>query len=267
MKNKHPKHSKEAQLVRLNRFLAQAGIASRRKCDDLIAAGRVKVNGKVVTELGVKVNPHTDKVEFDGKEVLLPEYFIYILMNKPKRVLTTARDDRKRKTVLDLLPIKERLFPVGRLDYMTTGALLITNDGEMAYFLTHPKFEVKKVYRVLLDKLIRPIDLHRFQHGIDLGDFTTAPCKAREIRRLDNRSLLEVELHEGKNRQIRRMFAALGYEVEELHRKEFAGLRVDDLREGDFRELTPGEVKQLKTLIAEQKAKILSDVIHAQKSH
>ena len=261
------KKNKPENLIRLNRFLAQAGIASRRKCDELIAAGRVKVNGKVVTELGVRINPQKDKVEFDGKEVQIPEYFIYILMNKPRRVLTTARDDRRRRTVLDLLPIRERLFPVGRLDYMTTGALLITNDGEMAYYLTHPKFEVKKVYRVLLNKLIRPIDLHRFQHGIDLGDFKTAPCKAREIRRLDNRSLMEVEIHEGKNRQIRRMFAALGYEVEELHRKEFAGLKVDDLREGDFRELTPSEVKQLKQLIAQQKEKVLSDHDHAQKSH
>ncbi len=258
---------KQNNRIRLNRYLAQAGIASRRKCDDLITAGRVRVNGKVVTELGVRIDPEKDRVEFDGREVVVPPYFIYLLMNKPPRVVTTVKDDRRRKTVLDFIPIPERLFPVGRLDFMTTGALLITNDGELAYYLTHPKFQVKKVYRVLLDKIIRPIDLHRFQEGVDLGDFVTSTCKAREIRRIDNRSLLEVELHEGKNRQIRRMFAALGYEVEELHRKEFAGLKVDDLREGEFRELYPGEVKRLKQLVKAQQEKILETVRNAPKTH
>lgn len=254
--NKKMKRPANRGKIRLNRFLAMAGIASRRTCDQYIQEGRVKVNGQVVTTLGVRVDPQNDVVEFDNDRVFPRRYFIYILMNKPPRTVTTVKDERGRKTVIDVLGIPERLFPVGRLDYNTTGALLITNDGEMTYYLTHPRFEVKKVYRVLLNKMIRPIDLHRFQTGIELDGVMTAPCRAEELRRIDNRSYLEVELHEGRNRQIRRMFSRLGYEVEELHRVEFAGLRVSDLKPGEWRELTAEEVKRLRRLVAQQREKI-----------
>jgi len=247
------KHPDNREKIRLNRYLAMAGVGSRRVCDQYIVQGRVKVNGRVISTLGSRVDPRKDVVEFDNQRVRPMEYFIYILMNKPLRTVTTVKDEKGRRTVIDLLGIPERLFPVGRLDYLTTGALLITNDGELAYYLTHPRFEVKKRYRVLLDKMIRPIDLHRFQRGIDLDGRLTAPCRAEELRRIDNRSYLEVELHEGRNRQIRRMFETLGYGVEELHRIEFAGLRVSDLKPGEWRELTPREVKRLKRLIAEQR--------------
>lgn len=241
------------ELIRLNRYLAMAGIGSRRSCDKYISEGRVKVNGEVVTRLGVRVDPERDQVTYDDQPVSPDEEMIYILVNKPLKTVTTARDERNRRTVLDLIGAPRRLFPVGRLDYYTTGALLVTNDGDLAYYLIHPRFEVKKVYRVMLNRIIRAIDLHHFQNGIMLDGKMTAPCKAQELRRMGNRSLLEVELHEGRNRQIRRMFEMLGYHVEELHRIEFAGLNVNNLKTGEWRELTREEVKRLKAEVAEYK--------------
>ena len=250
-------HQSPEKTIRLNRFLAMAGVGSRRSCDNYIVEGRVSVNKQPVTRLGVRIDPDVDEVYFDGKRVERVKEFIYILMNKPLRTVTTVKDEKRRKTVIDLLGISERLFPVGRLDYYTSGALLITNDGELAYYLIHPRFEVKKVYRVMLNKIIRPIDLHHFQTGIMLDERKTAPCKVRELRRMGNRSYLEVELHEGRNRQIRRMFDALGYHVEELHRLSFAGLNVTDLKPGEWRELTAKEVEMLKSLVASQKDRVL----------
>lgn len=245
--------------IRLNRFLAMAGIGSRRNCDGFIQEGRVKINGEVVDTLGVRVDPDNDKVEFDGEIVSRDQQLIYILLNKPLRTVTTVKDERNRRTVIDVLRLQQRLFPVGRLDYMTSGALLITNDGELSYFLIHPKFQVKKIYRVMLNDIIRPVDLHNFQKGIELDGRKTAPCKAREIRRMGNRSYLEVELHEGRNRQIRRMFEVLGYNVEQLHRTSFAGLEVGDLKEGEWREVAPEEIVRLKKLVATQKKAVLDD--------
>lgn len=254
-KRKPPKSEARPQQgqIRLNRYLAMAGIGSRRKCDKLISEGRVKINGEVVTRLGVRVDPERDEVLFDDQPVAPDEKMIYILLNKPLKTVTTARDERNRRTVLDLIAAPRRLFPVGRLDYHTTGALLITNDGDLAYYLIHPRFEAKKVYRVMLNRIIRAVDLHHFQNGIMLDGKMTAPCRAQELRRIGNRSLLEVELHEGRNRQIRRMFEILGYHVEELHRVEFAGLNVNDLNPGEWRELTRQEVKRLKDAVATYK--------------
>ena len=233
-----PQQNKEEKLIRLNRFLAIRGIGSRRKCDDYIMEGRVKVNGEKIERLGMRINPEKDSVTFDDKPVRTTVNFVYVLLNKPLYTVTTVNDDRKRRTVIDLINLPERLFPVGRLDFNTTGALLVTNDGDLAYFLMHPKFEIKKTYHVMLDGLIRPIDLHHFQNGIDMDGRKTAPCKAKELRRINNCSFLEVELHEGRNRQIRRMFEVLGYQVEELNRVNFAGLKVTDLKPGEWRELS-----------------------------
>ncbi len=230
-----------------------AGIGSRRTCDAYILEGRVTVNNDEVVRLGMRIDPAEDVVYFDGKAVTPSQENVYILMNKPLRTVTTAKDDRKRRTVIDLIGAPQRLFPVGRLDYNTTGALLITNDGELSYFLIHPRFMVKKKYRVMLNKVIRPIDLHHFQNGLMLDNRKTAPCKAREIRRMGNRSFLEVELHEGRNRQIRRMFEVLGYHVEQLSRVSFADLQISDLNPGEWRELTPKEVEKLKKLVETQK--------------
>ena len=259
MQKNQPDAAPSGQMIRLNRFLAMAGIGSRRNCDAFILEGRVTVNDAAVDRLGVRVDPEHDVVTFDGRRVTPPEAYVYILLHKPLRTVTTAKDDRKRRTVLDLIGTDQRLFPVGRLDYNTTGALLITNDGDLSYHLIHPRFMVKKVYRVMLNKMIRPIDLHHFQNGVMLDDRKTSPCKAREMRRMDNRSYLEVELHEGRNRQIRRMFETLGYQVEELSRANFAGLQVNDLNPGEWRELTAGEVRMLKRMVEEQKDTVLQN--------
>jgi len=246
--------------IRLNRYLAMCGLGSRRKCDELIARGEVSVNGEVVTQMGVQVDPDCDEVRFRGEKVQPEKDFIYILLNKPLKTVTTASDEKRRKTVLDVVNVPVRIFPVGRLDYNTTGALLLTNDGELAYFLAHPKFKLPKVYHVLLDKRIRQIDLHYFRKGLDMGDFVTAPCRAEELRIIDNKSYLEVEIHEGKNRQIRRMFAKLGYQVEKLERVEFAGLRITGLKPGEWRRLTNKEVTKLRKLVNERRQEVLEDL-------
>lgn len=251
------KRANSQSKIRLNRYLAMCGIGSRRKCDEYIANGEVRVNGETVTQMGVRVNPDEQVVEFRGMQVKGEEESVYILMNKPLRTLTTASDQKKRKTVLDIVDIDERIFPVGRLDYNTTGALLLTNDGDISYFLAHPKFEVSKKYRVLLDRKIRPIDLYHFRRGIELDGKKTASCRIDELRIIDNASYLEVELHEGRNRQIRRMFEALGYRVRELHRIEFAGLRVNNMKEGQWRKLSVAEVRRLKEIVRQFKSEVV----------
>jgi len=259
-----PMKKNDPTLIRLNRFLAMGGIGSRRKCDELIRQGKVEVNGQKVTQMAFRVNPEKDTVKYGGQIIRTKQTSIYILMNKPLFIVSTANDEKGRKTVIDLIQAPasdlagERLYPVGRLDFNTTGALLITNDGELTYHLIHPRYEIKKVYRALLNKLIRPIDLYKLQTGIDLDGFETAPCKINEIRIFNNCSYLEIEMHEGKNRQIRRMFQALDYEVEELERVEFAGLRVNDLNPGEWRELTAQEVKRLKNLVERHKENVTS---------
>lgn len=244
------------QTIRLNHFLAKCGVGSRRKCDEFIAAGKVMVNGETITRMGVQINPEMDVVVFEGRAVRIENQLIYILLNKPLRTVTTTSDEKRRKTVLDVVNIRERIYPVGRLDFNTTGALLLTNDGDMAFYLAHPRFEVSKIYRVLLDKRMRPIDLHHFGKGLDLGNFVTAPCRIEEVRVIDNRSYLEVEIHEGKNRQLRRMFDSLNYQVSELERIEFAGLRLQSLKPGEWRFLTPKELQKLRTMVESGKHKI-----------
>jgi pseudouridine synthase len=245
---KSPK-SNNLHSIRLNRYLAMSGVASRRNCDQYILNGRVEVNGKIVTEMGTRIKQDVDKVRFDGRPVKLNQKAIYILLNKPPRTVCTVKDEKARKTVIDLIKMPERLFPVGRLDYNTTGSLLITNDGEITYYLAHPRFKVKKIYHALLNKLIRPIDLHHLQNGVELDSRTTAPCKIKEIRIISNCSYLEIEMHEGRNRQIKRMFQSLGYEVEELERVEFAGLRTTGLKQGEWRNLSASEIGRLKMLV------------------
>ncbi len=254
----------KANEIRLNRYLAMCEVASRRKCDELISQGLVKVNGNVVTRMGARIEPDKDEVEFKGEKVVPRENNIYILLNKPLRTITSTKDESRRKTVVDIVRLEERIFPVGRLDYNTTGALLLTNDGDMSYFLSHPKFEVSKKYRVMLNDRIRPIDLYHFRNGIDLDGRKTAPCRVEELRIIDNCSYLDIELHEGRNRQIRRMFSALGYKIRELHRIEYAGLNVQNLKAGEWRRLTSREVKMLKTLVAERKQQIMQEADEAE---
>lgn len=230
--------------MRLNKFLAQAGIASRREADVLISTGVVTVNGKVITEMGFKVAPE-DKITYGG-ETIRGEKKVYLLMNKPKDFITTADDPFGRRTVMQLLGrLKQRVYPVGRLDRATTGLLMLTNDGDLTKKLTHPKFGVKKIYNVGLDKNVTSTHLKHLLDGFELEDGFTKADVAVHIGTGENKKLVGVELHSGKNRIIRRMFEHLGYKVTKLDRVYFAGLTKKDLARGQWRFLTEKEVGML----------------------
>lgn len=233
-------------MVRLNKYLSNAGICSRREADDLIKSGAVRVNDKVITEMGFKVGPN-DVINYDGA-TLKRESKVYVLLNKPKDYITTTDDPRERHTVMELVAdaCKERLYPVGRLDRNTTGLLLFTNDGEIAAKLTHPKFGIKKVYNVVLNRNLRTEDFRQLIDGIELED---GPVKPDDISFIDGaKNEIGIEIHSGKNRIVRRMFEHLGYEVVKLDRTRFAGLTKKDLPRGKWRFLTQKEISYLKMI-------------------
>ena len=231
--------------VRLNKFIANSGVCSRREADNFILAGVVTVNGEVVTELGTKVNIKTDDIRFNG-ERLKGEEKIYIVMNKPKGYVTTASDPHADKTVMDLLKgCPSRVFPVGRLDKNTTGVLMFTNDGEIAEKLTHPSYDKKKIYQVSLDSKLRQEDYEKILSGIELPDGMIAADELEYIEEDDHRKL-GIEIHSGKNRIVRRIFESLGYEVKALDRVYFAGLTKRGLKRGEWRYLSEGETNLLK---------------------
>ena len=233
------------EVVRLNKFIANSGVCSRREADTLIQSGVVTVNGEVVTELGVKVNVLTDDVRFNGQR-LKGEEKVYIVMNKPKGYVTTASDPHAEKTVMDLLKgCPTRVFPVGRLDKNTTGVLMFTNDGEMAERLTHPSYNKKKIYQVVLDAPLSDEDQQKILAGVELSDGVVSADELEFIDAHDHRQL-GIEIHSGKNRIVRRIFESLGYEVRALDRVYFAGLTKKGLKKSDWRYLTEGEVNILK---------------------
>ncbi len=233
------------EVVRLNKFIANSGVCSRREADTLIQSGVVTVNGEVVTELGVKVNVLTDDIRFNGQR-LKGEEKVYIVMNKPKGYVTTASDPHAEKTVMDLLKgCPTRVFPVGRLDKNTTGVLMFTNDGEMAERLTHPSYNKKKIYQVVLDSPLSEEDQKKILEGIELSDGVVQADELEFIDAHDHRQL-GIEIHSGKNRIVRRIFESLGYEVRALDRVYFAGLTKKGLKKSDWRYLTEGEVNILK---------------------
>ena len=233
------------EVVRLNKFIANSGVCSRREADTLIQSGVVTVNGEVVTELGTKVNILTDDVRFNGQR-LKGEEKVYIVMNKPKGYVTTASHPHAEKTVMDLLKgCPTRVFPVGRLDKNTTGVLMFTNDGEMAEHLTHPSYNKKKIYQVVLDAPLKEEDQQKIIAGIELSDGVVAADELEFIDAHDHRQL-GIEIHSGKNRIVRRIFESLGYEVRALDRVYFAGLTKKGLKKSDWRYLTEGEVNILK---------------------
>jgi len=225
--------------VRLNAYLARAGVASRRKSDDLIKAGRVLVNGEP-GQLNTFVLA-ADRVEVDGREVG-KQRLAHLLLHKPAGVVTTARDPQGRPTVVQLVPAEPRVVPVGRLDADTTGALLLTNDGALAHRLAHPRYGVEKVYEVEVRGEPSDDVLRRLAEGVELDDGLTAPARARRL----GRHRLELTLHEGRNRQVKRMLETLGLRVTRLHRSGYAGLTLDGLEPGAWRELAPGEVERLR---------------------
>ena len=231
--------------VRLNKYIANSGVCSRREADNFILAGVVTVNGEIVTELGTKVNINTDDIRFNG-ERLKGENKVYIVMNKPKGYVTTASDPHADRTVMDLLKgCPTRVFPVGRLDKNTTGVLMFTNDGEIAEKLTHPSYDKKKIYQVSLDSKLRREDFEKILSGVELSDGMIAADELEYIEEDDHRKL-GIEIHSGKNRIVRRIFESLGYEVKALDRVYFAGLTKKGLKRGEWRYLSEGETNLLK---------------------
>lgn len=233
--------------VRLNKFLSQTGTASRREADKMIAEGRVKVNGKAIQVLGFKIDDVKDRVEVDGKRVKKDENLIYLMLNKPSGYLVTLKDPFSRPTIKDLLPnLKKKVFPVGRLDYDSEGLILFTNDGEMAYRLTHPRFKIKKTYLVKVTGSPDPANLSRLERGIFLDGRKTAPAKVLRLSDSPKRTLLRIEITEGRKREVKRMCEAVGHRVLQLKRIGFAGLTLGKLAKGNYRFLRQREIDNLK---------------------
>lgn len=234
---------------RLQKIISGAGIASRRAAEQMILAGRVSVDGRVVTELGTKWDAALHEIVVDGRPIGRQERRVYFLLNKPKGCLSAAKDDRGRKTVLDLLPeVRARVYPVGRLDYQTEGLLLITNDGALMQGLLHPKYEVEKTYLAEVDGALTEDKLKMLREGVPLEDGMTAPAKVRMLPEKGRFSQVEITIHEGRNRQVRRMLAAVGCDVRRLERVRFAGLELGELARGRHRELTESELAKLRAL-------------------
>ena len=246
--------------IRLQKYLANAGVASRRKCEELILEGKIEVNGIIVTELGTKVT-EKDVVKYNGKTVKPEEEKVYILLNKPIGYVTTAKDQFGRDTVLDLVKVKQRIVPVGRLDMYTSGALILSNDGEFINKLTHPKNEINKTYNVTVKGAITKEEVQKLERGVEIDDgYITKPAKVK-ILKIDeekNISRIQITIHEGKNRQVRKMCEAVNKKVLALHRSKIGNIDVKDLNLGIWRYLTEKEVNSLKnTKIFSQKRLIL----------
>ncbi len=232
--------------MRINKYIAQAGFCSRRKADELIANGNVKINGAVLREPGYDV-AEGDRVEVNGRELSARQKPEYVLINKPLGMVTTVSDDKDRLTVMDVVAdIDARLFPVGRLDYNTSGALIMTNDGELAYRLTHPKHEIYKTYRARVAGILSNEKAARLRKGVDIGGFVTSPAKVSIIKGSGHSTIVEIAIHEGKNRQVRKMFAAVGNPVQELERIAIGDIRLGHLKAGHYRKLTREEIEYLK---------------------
>lgn len=238
-------------MERLQKAIAQAGICSRRKAEELILAGKVKVNGKVVDTPGTKVRGN-DEIVVNGKEIA-KESKVYYVMYKPKGTICSVKDDKDRKTVLDYAPKGERIYPIGRLDYDTSGTLLLSNDGNFTNMMIHPRYHIPKTYLVNLQGMLSQDDLNRLKHGLKTKNETYQPAKIR-IRQKDytrDRMIFEMTIYEGKNHQVKNMMEALGHSVRKLHRISFGTISADDLKPGEYRRLKPVEIKELKHLASE----------------
>lgn len=235
--------------MRLQKFLANSGVCSRRNAENLILEGKIKVNGKVITELGSKVEPNKDVVEYNGKEVKLKKNNVYILLNKPIGYVTTVKEQFGRPTVIDLIKgVKENLLPVGRLDMYTSGALILTNDGDFIYKVTHPKNEIEKTYNATVRGIVGAEDVKKLEQGVEIEDYVSGKAKVK-ILKVDEKNVisrLQITIHEGKNREVRKMCEAIGKPVIALHRCKIANIDVKNLKIGEWRYLTEGEIKNLK---------------------
>lgn len=233
--------------IRLQKYMAEAGIASRRKCEEYILDGRVKVNGILVTELGTKVILEKDTVEFDDKKIKIEENLVYILLNKPIGYITTVTEQFDRDTVMELVKTNKRLVPVGRLDMYTSGALILTNDGDFVYKVTHPKHEIEKTYTVTFKGQVTDEEVISLRNGVDIDGYVTKPAKVKILRIDEERNIsrLEIVIHEGKNRQVRRMCEAIGKSVIALHRSKIGNISVKEVELGKWRYLDKREIESL----------------------
>ena len=233
--------------MRLQKYLAECGIASRRKAEEYIQEGKVQVNGKSVTELGVKINPEKDIVYFNNKKVTKQNENIYILLNKPIGYVTTTKDQFNRETVLDLIRgINKRIVPVGRLDMYTSGALILTNDGDFIYKVTHPSHDITKTYIATLKGIITNEELEELRRGVEIEDYLTRPAKVKILKTDSEKNIsrIEITIHEGKNRQVRKMCEAIGRNVMALHRSRIGDIGVKDLKIGEWRYLSKNEINK-----------------------
>lgn len=231
--------------MRLNKFLSNSGVASRRKSDELISQGKVFVNGKVVSELGLQINEKKDKVTVEGKQIKLPSSFVYIKLNKPKGYACTAHDEKGRKTIYELIDTDERLFSIGRLDYDTEGLILLTNDGDFANKVAHPKYAIEKEYRVTVEGQIKESELAVLRKGVVVDGERMPSAKVEFLSEDDKFTKLSVVIDEGQNRQIRRMFEAIGKSIRLLKRVRIGQVRLGGLKRGDYRDLTEDELNSL----------------------
>ena len=234
--------------IRLQKYMADCGIASRRKCEELILQGKVSLNGKIVTELGTKIDPKKDIVIYNGNKLnKIDDKKIYILLNKPIGYVTTVKDQFARDTVLDLVKVNKRIVPVGRLDMYTSGAIILTDDGDFVYKVTHPKHEIEKTYNVTLKGIVSKDDIEKLKTGVQIGNYITKQAKAKilKIDKEKNISRVEIVIHEGKNRQVRKMCEAIGKKVLALHRSKIGNIDIKDLKIGEYRYLTESEINNL----------------------
>ncbi|NLM04764.1 MAG: rRNA pseudouridine synthase [Clostridiales bacterium] len=234
--------------MRLQKFLAQSGIASRRKSEELIKNGIIKVNNKIISEMGYKIDPEKDKIYVNDKEIKINNNKIYIMLNKPVGYITTLSDEFNRKKVIDLINIKERIFPIGRLDYDTSGLLLLTNDGDLTHKLTHPSFEIIKTYIAKVKGILTKDEIKNFENGLMIEDYITSPAKLDVIRTNTDNSIIKISIREGKNRQVRKMCAAIGHPVIDLKRIAIDNITLGNLPEGEYRYLSDREINHLKNL-------------------
>jgi 23S rRNA pseudouridine2605 synthase len=233
---------------RLQKYMASCGVASRRKCEEIILEGKVKVNGVLVSELGTKVNHLKDIVEYEGKIISKEENKVYIMLNKPEGYISSVKDEKGRNTILDIVKVKERVYPIGRLDYDSSGLLLLTNDGEIYNKIIHPRVEIAKRYIAVVSGEISDNDIRRFETGIDIGGYVTAPAEIKIISYERNLSTIEIAIHEGKNRQIRKMCAAIEHEVLSLKRISMGEIKLGYLKRGDYRDLNKDEISYINSL-------------------
>ncbi len=231
---------------RLQKYLAECGVASRRKAEELILAGKIKVNGEVVTELGTKINPARDKVMYNNEVVKVEKSKVYILLNKPAGYISAAKDQFDNPSILHLVKdIKVRLYPVGRLDKDTTGAIILTNDGDFSYKLTHPKHEISKTYIAEIEGVPTAEEMRTFSKGVYVDGKKTYPAKIRIVKETKKNSIVEIIIHEGRNRQVKKMCEAIGHKVITLHRQAIGRINIDGVKEGKYRNLTNNEVEEL----------------------